>query len=52
MRAVADHPPARSLDYPYDVTGDGRRFVVSVTSAEDYASPIALVVDWPAALKR
>jgi hypothetical protein len=46
------HPRARTLDYPYDVTADGRRFLVSVTSGEEAAVPITLVVDWPAALKR
>ena len=46
------HPRARTLDYPYDVTADGRRFLVSESSGEDAALPITLVVDWPSALKR
>jgi eukaryotic-like serine/threonine-protein kinase len=46
------HPRARTLDYPYDVTADGRRFLVSVTSGEEAALPITLVVDWPSGLKR
>jgi dipeptidyl aminopeptidase/acylaminoacyl peptidase len=46
------HPRARTLDSPYDVTADGRRFLVSVTSGEDAALPITLVVDWRALLKR
>jgi len=46
------HPRARTLDSPYDVTADGRRFLVSVTSGEEAASPITLVVDWLAGLKR
>jgi dipeptidyl aminopeptidase/acylaminoacyl peptidase len=45
-------PRPRTLDYPYDVSADGRRFLVSVTSSDEFASPITLVVDWAAELKR
>jgi len=46
------HPRARTLDCPYDVTADGRRFLVSVTSGEDASVPITLVQNWPELLKR
>jgi Tol biopolymer transport system component/aminoglycoside phosphotransferase (APT) family kinase protein len=45
-------PRPRTLDYPYDVSADGRRFLVNVTSSDEFASAITLVVDWAAGLKR
>jgi hypothetical protein len=36
---------------PYDVTPDGKRFVINTKSRNNNA-PLTLVVNWPAALKR
>jgi Tol biopolymer transport system component/predicted Ser/Thr protein kinase len=35
----------------YDVTGDGQRFIVNVPAAAETASPLTLVLDWPALLQ-
>ena len=45
-------PRTRTLDSPFDVTADGRRFVVSTASGEEDSSAITLVVDWANGLKR
>ena len=45
-------PRTRTLDSPFDVTADGRRFAVSTASGEEGSSAITLVVDWPVGLKR
>ena len=37
--------------YPYDVSEDGKRFLV-VTSPGATTTPLTLVVDWPSVLKR
>ncbi len=44
----ADLGPAGS----YDVTQDGQRFLVNVTSGDETVAPITLVLNWTAALKR
>jgi Tol biopolymer transport system component/predicted Ser/Thr protein kinase len=36
----------------YDVTGDGQRFIVSVPVRAEGASPLTLVLNWPALLHR
>jgi Tol biopolymer transport system component len=36
----------------YDVTGDGQRFIVSVPARAEGASPLTLVLNWPALLQR
>jgi len=40
------------LRYAYDVSPDGQRFLVNTVVEEAAASPITLVVNWPAALKK
>jgi Tol biopolymer transport system component len=47
--AVHPRPPVRLDAYPYEVSLDGRRFVVN-TLVEDPASTITLVLNWAAAL--
>ena len=37
--------------YPYDVSADGKRFVFVIRSGET-SSPLTLVQNWPAELKR
>jgi eukaryotic-like serine/threonine-protein kinase len=36
----------------FDTTGDGQRFLVNTAVVEQSASPVTLVVNWPAALKK
>ena len=36
----------------YDVTGDGQRFLVASPGGEENSSPITLVVNWPAEVKK
>ena len=36
----------------YDVTADGQRFIVSVPARAEGASPLTLVLNWPALLQR
>ena len=43
--------PATSPGTHYDVTGDGKRFLVD-SSGEGSSAPITLVVNWTADLKR
>jgi len=45
-------PRTRTLDSPFDVTADGRRFVVSTASGEEVPSAITLVQNWTGLLKR
>ncbi len=40
-----------ALGYPYDVSADGRRFLVN-TAPQDTSTPITLVVNWTAELKK
>jgi serine/threonine protein kinase len=43
------HGPSQGPDYPYDVTPDGQRFLVASLFG---TTPITVVVNWPASLKR
>ena len=36
----------------YDVTRDGQRFLVNIPIEETVASPITVVLNWPALLKK
>jgi hypothetical protein len=36
----------------YDVTQDGKRFRANITSGDETAAPITLVLNWSAALRR
>lgn len=36
----------------YSVTADGQRFLVITTVEESEYSPVSVIVNWPAALKR
>ena len=36
----------------FDATGDGQRFLVNTTTIEQAASPVTLVVNWPAGVKK
>jgi Tol biopolymer transport system component len=41
-----------NLRYPYDVTADGRRFLVNTLQDEASPEPFTLVLNWPAALRK
>jgi len=41
-----------ALAYEYDVTADGQRFVVNTNVAGAYATPLTVVVNWTAPLKK
>jgi serine/threonine protein kinase/Tol biopolymer transport system component len=46
---------ARSMTTPgthYDVAADGQRFIVSVPAGAEGASPLTVVLNWPALLRR
>ena len=47
---VRPRPPARLDAYPYDVSLDGRRFVVNTLVEDPASSTITLVLNWAAAL--
>ena len=49
---TALRPVVRLDGYPYDVSPDGTRFLVNTILQEAPAPPLALVVNWPAAIKR
>ena len=37
---------------PYDVTADGKKFLINSGDVKESSEPITLVVNWPAELKR
>ncbi len=45
-------PFARLDAYPYDVTADGRRFLVNTSVEEPTTAPITLVVNWPSVIRK
>ena len=49
---VRFRPTSRLDAYPYDVTGDGQRFLLNTFVEEAASAAITLVVNWPAALKK
>ncbi|HEV8131835.1 MAG TPA: hypothetical protein VGQ81_11335, partial [Acidobacteriota bacterium] len=44
--------PHRGLDLIYDVSADGQRFIINTYVSEQGGSPITLVTNWTAGLKR
>ena len=44
-------PLGRPLRHQYDVTADGTRFLVNISSQTVESSPLTLVVNWTAGLK-
>jgi hypothetical protein len=49
---VGSGAPRDSLKQQYVVAADGQRFLVNITTDEVSASPITIVQNWMAALKR
>jgi hypothetical protein len=47
---VRPRPPARLDAYPYDVSPDGRRFVVNTVVEDPASAAITLVFNWAAGL--
>ncbi len=50
--AVRPRPQVTLGDYPYDVSADGKRFLVNTLVEETTSSAITLVVNWTAGLKK
>jgi len=44
--------PTSSTGWSYDVTSDGKKFVVCTQTNENAAEPLTLIVNWPALLKK
>jgi eukaryotic-like serine/threonine-protein kinase len=44
--------PVTIVHWPYDVSADGRKFVVITQGAQQSSAPLTLVVNWPALLKK
>ena len=49
---TALRPVARLDGFPYDVSPDGTRFLLNTVLQEAPPPPLALVVNWPSAIKR
>ena len=45
------NPMISGLAIPYDVTGDGKRFLVCTVKGETSSTSVTLVVNWDAELK-
>ncbi len=45
-------PPRAMWGYPYDVSSDGKQFLVVTETEQAGNEPITLVVNWTAALRR
>jgi Tol biopolymer transport system component len=45
-------PVVRLDAYPYDVSADGRRFLLNTPIEDQPRAPLALVVNWPATIRR
>jgi hypothetical protein len=39
-------------DWPYDVSADGKRFVVNTRVEQSSSTPLTVVVNWPAGLRK
>ncbi|HEV2386423.1 MAG TPA: protein kinase [Candidatus Acidoferrales bacterium] len=46
------NPTPGHLDWMYDVSADGKKFVVASQGGAQVAAPLTLVVNWPALLKK
>ena len=44
--------PSSIVHWPYDVSADGKKFVVITRGAQQSSAPLTLVVNWPALLKK
>jgi len=44
--------PVSSTGWPYDVSSDGKRFIVDTQADEKASEPLTLIVNWPELLKK
>lgn len=44
--------PVGTIGWPYDVSPDGKRFIVSTQEGSKASEPLTLVTNWPALLKK
>jgi eukaryotic-like serine/threonine-protein kinase len=44
--------PAFTSGWPYDVSADGKKFVIDTQVAQNSTQPLTLVLNWPALLKK
>jgi serine/threonine protein kinase len=51
QQPLFEMPPGFGEDYTYDVSADGRRFLVN-TIVSDTSQPVVVVLNWAAALKK
>jgi hypothetical protein len=49
--ALFDVGPVRG-DWPYDVSADGQRFLVNTLIVQSTSTPLRVVVNWTAGLKK
>ena len=52
VHALFQANPNTELPMSYDVTADGRRFLITTAATPQTAEPMTLVVNWPALLKK
>ena len=50
--AIRPRPPVRLDAYPYDVSPDGRRFVVNTLTDDTTSTIITVVLNWTAGLAK
>ena len=43
--------PVSTNGWPYDVSSDGKKFVIATQADEKTAEPLMLIVNWPELLK-
>ena len=48
----ATDPGSSSLCWPYAVAAGGERFLVNTSGGETADTPVTVVVNWPAAVKK
>ena len=52
VKPLFDTHVFNGLRYPYDVTADGQRFLVSTIPGQASSTPITVVVNWTAGFKK
>ena len=52
FESVLQVPPEHRARFDYDVTADGRRFLVNRLVEQNAPSPVIVVMNWTAGLKR
>jgi hypothetical protein len=52
VKPLFDAHVFNGLRYPYDVTADGQRLLMSTVPGQASSAPITVVVNWTAGLKK